>query len=153
MQTRNQRKKMRNKKMFFLLSVVILTGCKSLQNFETSMLIPPAISVLAGATAYKFTEDESSDTQAAWTAGAAAAGLVASEAVRRYVKDEYREKFKDGYDLGRSDAVKQQYWMMQNRQKEDTDFKRHVKYYKFPGVTVRDGVNYTKHDITVRMEE
>jgi hypothetical protein len=139
--------------IFLSMLLLATSGCASLQNFDASMLVPPVVAGLAGITAYKLTEDQSADTQAAWTAGAAAGGLVASEMVRRYVKDEYRAKFRDGYELGRSDAVKQQYWIMQNRQKEDTGHKRHFKYYKFPGVTVRDGVNYTKHHVTVRMEE
>lgn len=120
---------------------------------DFSMLLPPAVSALAGTAAYKLTEDKSEDTQAAWTAGAAIAGLTATEILLRYNKDKSVQQFRNGYDLGRSDAVKQQYWIMQNRQKEDNGYRRHFKYYKFPGVTERDGVKYSEHDVMMRVEE
>ena len=40
---------------------------------------------------------------------------------------------KSGYNLGRSDAVKQQYWILVNQQKEKTEQNQeNVRYYEIP---------------------
>ena len=64
---------------------------------------------------------------------------------------------KTGYDLGRSDAVKQQYWMVQNLQKEAiASSPKAPKVAQFPvtipGQTV-NGVTTVSHVETIRIEQ
>jgi len=66
---------------------------------------------------------------------------------------------KAGYELGRSDAVKQQYWMVQNLQKEATGSSSKAQPPKvtdlpitIPGQTV-NGVTTVPHTETIRIEE
>jgi hypothetical protein len=61
-----------------------------------------------------------------------------------------RSDYQKGYDAGAGDIVKDQYWIIQNRQKEikKSDYK--VRYYQFNAPKNVDGVNYVPHKITVR---
>jgi len=61
---------------------------------------------------------------------------------------------KTGYDLGRSDAVKQQYWIVQNLQKQPKTTPPKVTDLPvvIPGQTV-DGVTTVPHTETVRIEQ
>ena len=61
---------------------------------------------------------------------------------------------KIGYDLGRSDAVKQQYWMVQNLQKLPKTSQPKVAELPItiPGQTV-NGVTTVSHVETVRIEQ
>src|SRR5687767_7318156 len=52
------------------------------------------------------------------TAGAAAAGVLASEGLHYAAKKESRKAYAAGYDKGKSDAVKQQYWLYVSLQKQ-----------------------------------
>ena len=61
---------------------------------------------------------------------------------------------KQGYYLGRSDAVKQQYWMVQNLQKQPKSPQQKVTDIPItiPGQTV-NGVTTVAHTETVRIEQ
>ena len=61
---------------------------------------------------------------------------------------------KTGYNLGRSDAVKQQYWMVQNLQKQPKAAKPKVTELPItiPGET-NNGVTTVSHVETVRIEQ
>ena len=61
---------------------------------------------------------------------------------------------KAGYDLGRSDAVKQQYWIVQNLQKEATAPPTKVAALPItiPGQTV-NGVTTVPHTETIHIEQ
>jgi hypothetical protein len=61
---------------------------------------------------------------------------------------------KAGYDLGRSDAVKQQYWMVQNLQKEPKAPQPKVAELPItiPGQNV-NGVTTVPHVETIRIEQ
>ena len=61
---------------------------------------------------------------------------------------------KQGYYLGRSDAVKQQYWMVQNLQKQPKSPQQKVTDIPItiPGQTV-NGVTTVPHVETVRIEQ
>jgi len=60
---------------------------------------------------------------------------------------------KAGYNLGRSDAVKQQYWMVQNLQKQPKGPQPKVTELPItiPGQTV-NGVSTVPHTETIRVE-
>ena len=61
---------------------------------------------------------------------------------------------KTGYNLGRSDAVKQQYWMVQNLQKQPKTPQAKVTDIPItiPGQT-NNGVTTVPHTETVRIEQ
>ena len=61
---------------------------------------------------------------------------------------------KTGYNLGRSDAVKQQYWMVQNLQKQSKAPTKKVTDIPItiPGQTT-NGVTTVPHTETVRIEQ
>jgi hypothetical protein len=61
---------------------------------------------------------------------------------------------KQGYYLGRSDAVKQQYWMVQNLQKQPKSPQQKVTNIPItiPGQTT-NGVTTVPHTETVRIEQ
>ena len=61
---------------------------------------------------------------------------------------------KQGYYLGRSDAVKQQYWMVQNLQRQPKSPQQKVTDIPItvPGQTV-NGVTTVPHTETVRIEQ
>ena len=61
-----------------------------------------------------------------------------------------RSDYQKGYDAGAGDIVKDQYWIIQNRQKEIKKSEYKVRYYQFDAPENVDGVNYVPHKITVR---
>jgi hypothetical protein len=62
-----------------------------------------------------------------------------------------RSTYNAGYDRGRSDAVKQQYWMVQNQQRATTT-KASVLTSSYLPITVT-GPNTVPHTEYVRIEE
>jgi len=62
---------------------------------------------------------EASDGSPEWTATGAAGGVLISEGIQRLGNKKAKKAYDDGYDKGRSDAVRQQYWMMVDDQRSD----------------------------------
>ena len=52
------------------------------------------------------------------TAAGAGAGVLVSEIAHSSAEKNAKKQYNRGYDRGRSDAVKQQYWIMQNAKKD-----------------------------------
>ena len=74
-----------------------------------------------------------------------------------YGKDKRSKKaFAEGFDQGRSDAAKQQYWIMVNRQKaeEGKAFEENISLFDIPIPEQRiDGVILKPTTKTLRIEE
>jgi hypothetical protein len=88
-----------------------------------------------------------------------ALGLAACASTSNPPGPEGTGEHKTGYYLGRSDAVKQQYWMVQNLQKEATASSPKTPQPKvtnipitIPGQTT-NGVTTVPHTETVRIEQ
>ena len=65
------------------------------------------------------------------TAAGAAGGVLLSEGAQCIARKESDKAFANGYEKGRSDAVKQQYWLQVERQKTPaTD--PNVRFYAIP---------------------
>jgi hypothetical protein len=149
----------RGLRLLIFFSLLAGTGCKSIvDTFDYSALISPLLATGAGVLAYKLTDDRdqySENEQLAITALSAGGTYIASEAVRAKVKKDFDDEFMKGYDLGASDAVKRQYWIMQNLNRTQTGAKERdaYRYYTFPGAESAGGVNYSDHEITVRTRE
>jgi hypothetical protein len=61
------------------------------------------------------------DNKARNAAAGAVAGFVAGEAINYFSNKAQRDAFRNGYEKGQSDAVKQQYWLARENQRTRTD--------------------------------
>jgi len=93
--------------------IAFLTGCASSQTGKNAAIIGG--SALGAAIAH-----EVSDGNAAWTVGGAAAGALTAISVNAIGDRNERIAYRNGYETALNQSVKQQYWVIQNRQKEDT---------------------------------
>ena len=66
------------------------------------------------------------------TAAGAAGGVVVSETLHYAAKKQAEKAYSTGYDKGKSDAVKQQYWILVNQQKQRKDSADNVHLYEIP---------------------
>ena len=69
-------------------------------------------------------------------AGGAAGGILLSEGLHYAAKSQAGKAYASGYDQGRSDAVKQQYWLQQNQQATRRNARvRHDPEHKLAALT------------------
>jgi hypothetical protein len=67
------------------------------------------------------------------TAAGAAGGVLVSEGLHYASQKHSDNAYTSGYEKGRSDAVKQQYWILINQQKEKAEQNQdNVRYYEIP---------------------
>ena len=94
-------------RMLFVSAILLtfLCGCASAGR---------VVSNLAGAAGGALIGHKLGGGVPVWTAAGAAAGVAASEAVNVYKTNAEAKAHRTGYDQGRSDAVKQLFWMQQN---------------------------------------
>ncbi|MBU6402106.1 MAG: hypothetical protein KGS61_17445 [Verrucomicrobia bacterium] len=82
--------------------------------------------------------------------GGAAGGVVLSEALHYAAKKETAKAYQAGYDKGRSDAVKQQYWLYvdMQRSRNRTDqvhlYEVHLPEQEIDGVTFKPSTKYLR---------
>jgi hypothetical protein len=96
--------------------------------------------------------NELSNGDPAMTAAGAAGGVLLSEGLHYASKKQSERAYVNGYEKGRSDAVKQQYWAFVNQQKatgEQPD--ANVRLYEIPlpeqkidGVTLKPTTKYLR---------
>ncbi len=94
------------------------------------LLLLPALALLAGCTSTRplsdavlgaggaFLGHELSDGDPVATAAGAAGGVLLSEGVHYLARKETQKAYASGYDKGKSDAVKQKYWLYVSLQKQ-----------------------------------
>ena len=97
---------------FQLLGAILLTGCSSGQTGKNAAVIGG--SALGAAIGH-----EASDGNVAWTVGGAAAGALTAISANAIADNNERLAYRNGYEAALNQAAKQQYWIIQNRQKED----------------------------------
>lgn len=95
--------------------------------------------------------NELSDGNPAITAAGAAGGVLISEGLHFATKKQSDKAFASGYEKGRSDAVKQQYWILVNQQKGQNGSLDNVRLYAIPvpeqqidGVTLKPTTKYLR---------
>jgi hypothetical protein len=95
--------------------------------------------------------NELSDGNPAITAAGAAGGVLISEGLHFAAKKQSDKAFASGYEKGRSDAVKQQYWILVNQQKGQNGSLDNVRLYAIPvpeqqidGVTLKPTTKYLR---------
>lgn len=94
--------------MLSLVMVMMLTACSS-----TRGLYDAGAAAAGGVVANKL-----SNGDPLMTGVGAAGGVLVSEVAQTMSAKKSDAAYKTGYQKGRSDAVKQQYWVVQNRQKD-----------------------------------
>ena len=96
---------------------------------------------------------ELSDGDPVATAAGAAGGVAVSEVLHYAAKRQAEKAFANGYDKGRSDAVKQQYWLYVAQQRPRSR-ESHVRLYEIqlPEQTI-DGVTFKPTTKYLRIEE
>ena len=102
---------------------LLLTGCAASR----------PISDLAMGAGGAALGSEMSHGNLAITAAGAAGGVLVSEGLHYASQKQAGNAYTSGYEKGRSDAVKQQYWILVNQQKEKAEkSQEHVRYYEIP---------------------
>ncbi len=104
----------RQKPLTFLLVLILaglLSGCASGGSKNAA--------IIGGSALGSFVAHEASDGDAAWTAGGVALGGLTAIAGNAIAVENERVAYRGGYEAGMNQSVKQQYWIIQNRQRED----------------------------------
>lgn len=97
-----------NRGLVVAVILCIATGCAATR--------PISDAVLGAGGA--FLGHELSDGNAIATAAGAAGGVLLSEGLHFLAKKETQKAYSAGYDKGKSDAVKQQYWLYVSLQRQ-----------------------------------
>lgn len=126
------------------LAIGLFTGCAATR--------PIADTAFGAGGAYLGHELSNGDPLA--TAAGAAGGVILSEGLHFAAKKQSDKAYATGYDKGKSDAVKQQYWLyvaMQQRQRNQI---ANVRLYpvKLPEQRI-DGVTFQPSTKLLRIEE
>ena len=133
--------------LLFLMLPALLAGCAG-----SSRVVTDTVGAGVGA----FVGNKLSKGNPLVTAAGAGGGLLLGEAFN-YGKDKRSKKaFAEGFDKGRSDAAKQQYWIMVNRQKADEGkaFDENISLFDIPIPEQRiDGVILKPTTKVLRIEE
>jgi hypothetical protein len=134
-------------KTFLIISTMplFLCGCSSLTQ--------PATDIAAGAGGGALA-DYFSNGNPAITAAGAAGGVAVSEGLGYIERKEQNNAYLNGYEKGRSDAVKQQYWILVSQQKNSANAPGGVCYYEIqiPEQTI-DGVTLEPTTKYIRVEQ
>lgn len=87
-------------------------------------------------------------------AGGAAGGILISEGLHYATKTQAEKAYANGYDKGRSDAVKQQYWLYVSMQEQANSRSSRVRLYpvQLPEQVI-DGVIFQPTTQYIRVEE
>lgn len=133
-----------------LLASVLVTGCAST---DTTY---PLVGAAAGSTAGGLIGAATGDTTTSIIGaaiGAPVGGLLGSWFSGSQKKTRQKE-YSRGYDRGRSDAIKSQYWMAQRLQEGKSEPERYrTTYYTLPAHSPEGGVKTVPHEVTVPILE
>ena len=114
---------MKTHALIALALVALLTGCAATRPIS-DLALGAGGAALAG---------EFSHGNPAITAAGAAGGVLVSEGLHYASQKQAQTSYNTGYEKGRSDAVKQQYWILVNQQKEKAEQnQQNVRYYEIP---------------------
>src|SRR5688572_1287817 len=125
------------------LGAMLIAGCSSTR----------AVGDMALGAGGAFLGHELSDGNPVATAAGAAAGVLVSEGLHYAAKKESQKAFVAGYDKGKSDAVKQQYWLYVSLQRPSARISS-VRLYpvQLPEQRI-DGVIFQPTTKYIRIEE
>lgn len=129
-----------------LVSICILfSGCSTLGSSATDLALAGA----GGAIGY-----EVSDHKVGGAAIGAAGGYVISKVAQTQVKKAVTDAEKRGYDRAMNQAVKQQYWIIQNQQRGETGGTQESRYVtvQLPETTTSDGTILQSTSAVIRTQ-
>lgn len=112
---------MKHSVLLFFLAAFLLSGCAN--RMVTGLGLSAAGGVLG---------NQLSDGDPTITALGAGAGFLANEIISGQSEKKTVAAFQNGYDQGRSDAAKQQYWIMVNQQKAGELPEEDLTLYEIP---------------------
>jgi hypothetical protein len=139
---------MKTKTIFALLTVnLLLAGCAG-----TTRVVTDTVAAGVGA----FAGNKLGKGNPLITAAGGAAGVLVAETLNYANDNNAKKAYASGFDKGRSDAVKQDYWVMVNQQKaaEGHEFDEPVSLYDIPVPEQQiDGVILKPTTKTLRIEE
>ena len=132
-----------SKLLFLALVAGLFAGCAATR---------PISDVALGAGG-AYLGHELSDGNPIATAAGAAGGVLLSEGTHYLAKKENQKAYATGYDKGKSDAVKQQYWLYVSMQKQRNQVST-VRLYpvQLPEQRI-DGVTFQPSTKLLRIEE
>jgi len=104
-------------------SALALCSCASTSRLATNVIGAAGGAALANSL---------SDGDPLITAAGAGGGLLLGETLNYAQDKQIKKSFTQGYDKGRSDAVKQQYWLLVDQQKSDAGDDGGVSLIDFP---------------------
>ena len=130
---------------FLPLAVCLFTGCAAATRTATDVGLGAGGAALGG---------ELSHNNPVAIVGGAAGGALLGEGLH-YANGKLNDQsYQTGYDLGRSDAVKQQYWLYVSLQQSANNQREHVRLYPvhLPEQII-DGVIFQPTTQFLRIEE
>lgn len=127
------------------LALMLITGCSTTRTISD-------VAMGAGGAALA---NELSNGDPAITAAGAAGGVLLSEGLHFASKKQSEKAYATGYEKGRSDAVKQQYWVLINQKKPKSGgADGNVRLYEIPVPEQKiDGVIMKPTTKYLRIEE
>jgi hypothetical protein len=132
---------------FSLLACVVclFTGCAAVTRPVTDVALGAGGAALGG---------ELSHNNPIAIAGGAAGGVLLGEGLHYATSKQTDKSYQDGYDKGRSDAVKQQYWLYVAVQQQAANGNHHVRLYEvhLPEQVI-DGVIFQPTTQFLRIEQ
>jgi hypothetical protein len=133
--------------LLLIILPMLLAGCAG-----TTRVVTDTVAAGVGA----FAGDKLGKGSPLVTVAGAGAGVLLGEALN-YANDSHGKKaYAEGFNKGRSDAVKQQYWVMVNQQKaeESKAFDENISLFEIPVPEQRiDGVILKPTTKVLRIEE
>ena len=133
--------------LVFILMLSLLAGCAG-----TTRVVTDTVGAGVGAIA----GNKLGRGNPLLTAAGAGAGVLLGETLNYANNNHARKAYEEGFDKGRSDAVKQQYWLMVNQQKaeEGRPFDENISLFEIPVPEQRiDGVILKPTTKILRIEE
>jgi hypothetical protein len=129
----------------FACVVCLFTGCAAVTRPVTDVALGAGGAALGGAL---------SKNNPVAIAGGAAGGVLLGEGLHYATSKQNDQAYKTGYDKGRSDAVKQQYWLYVAMQQQAGNRNGHVRLYEvhLPEQVI-DGVIFQPTTQFLRIEE
>jgi hypothetical protein len=130
--------------ILYLISIALLcAGCAGTRPVS-------AVALGAGGAALA---NELSDGDPLITAAGAAGGVIVSEGLHYAARKQSEKAYITGYEKGRSDAVKQQYWIMVRQQRTQANDPS-IRFYEIPlPEQTIDGVIFQPTTKYLRIEE
>ena len=133
--------------LVLILALYLLSGCA-----ETTRVLTDTAGAGVGAIA----GNKLGKGNPLLTAAGAGAGVLLGETLNYANNNHARKAYAEGFDKGRSDAVKQQYWLMVSQQKaeEGRSLDENISLFEIPVPEQRiDGVILKPTTKILRIEE